>query len=573
MTTASVMRRLRLPAAQSSPAAARTAVYEAIIEVDLVGMLDEALLLTTELVTNAVIHARTDLEIEIAAGRDGISVMVLDHHCGPLALTEWDGKALLGKSGGSGELRERGRGLFLVDRLASRWGTLHHAGGKGVWFRLDYPAGQTVQPQPGLAEAPGSGGEDLGQADQPPDPVDGLAAELTERKAWLTFLAEAGELLAQSLDVELTIALIPRLVVPRLGLWCAVHTSMETGQLCRITATHADEDLLTDLTERLDSAIGMIAEARQSEGAVVMGPPLDGYAVRLIARGQLLGVLTVGRKTSTWFNPDEIAVIEDMARRAALAIDNACIHADLRSIATELQRSLLPPELPKARGIEFGAEYVPTGAGVDVGGDFYDVIQQSDDRWLVTIGDVSGKGIQVATVTGLVRDVTRALVRDGRSLPDVLSVLNGTLVERGGERFCTVAFAQVEPRPHGILAVRLYLAGHDQPIHVRGSDAATFVGRCGTALGLLDQVRSPEFTVELRPGETLVFYTDGVTERRRGADLFGQERLRQEAAALSGYPADVVAARLRATTLAYSPEPPVDDIAIFVMRNDGSLTS
>ncbi len=103
---------------------------------------------------------------------------------------------------------------------------------------------------------------------------------------------------------------------------------------------------------------------------------------------------------------------------------------------------------------------------------------------------------------------------------------------------------------------------------VRGAGGASFVGAGGTALGLLDTITSPATRVPLGAGDALVFYTDGVTERRRGRELFGTERLRDAAAPLAGYSADVVAARLKTTALGFSVEPPRDDIAILVLRNE-----
>lgn len=505
--TAPVVRRLRLPPAQSSPAVARAAVYEAVLEADLTAVLDEAMLLTTELVTNGVVHARTELEIEIIASADAISVMVLDRRCGPLALTGWDATT----PGPTPEATERGRGLLLVDRLADRWGTLHHREGKGVWFWLRrQTGGSRWQRKPGLATAPGAVAPPetlmaltaLGTLMPLLDPATDHATLLLEnhrlrqadiqRRAWLMFLAEAGELLAQSLDVELTIALVPRLVVPRLGRWCAVHILGPDDELTMAAATHADESRISELMETLANATRQLRDVLRADGAVALPTPVDGYAVPLVARGQRLGTLTVGRGGATWPGAEEIAVAEDVARRSALAIDNARIYADRRGVARELQRSLLPPRLPKVVGVEFGAEYVSTGDGADVGGDFYDVMSMSDDQWLVVVGDVSGKGVQVATVTGLVREVTRALVRDGRPLADTLSRLNETLVERGGGRFCTLALATITRDGGPELHVHLHLAGHDQPILVRADGSATLVGQCGTALGLFDAVRSPQ---------------------------------------------------------------------------------
>jgi phosphoserine phosphatase RsbU/P len=671
--SAQIVRRIRLSADHNSPGLARVAVRGAIHEAGLAAVLDEALLLTTELVTNSVVHAGTDVELEIIAGAGSVTVSVLDFKSGPLLSSPSDNP----------DMAERGRGLHLVDALAQGWGTLHFTGGKGVWFRLDAVPDQATPPElanppgevllpgdiapstiPGrnplevpapaaltalvgaagelrdsaplgdlsevvlrrLCEILGADGVALvldegagprtvsavGRTGTPGDhglrlplrlakpwrgelvvaggapgayrrPLAEVSADRlslmvenhrlrrtdSERRTWLTFLAEVSELLAQSLDVELTLALIPRLVVPRLGQWCAVHVKDDSGELRLAASAHADESQLPELLEALDRSGPELDEAMGTD-AVVPLSATEGYSVALIARAQPLGTLTVGRDHASWQRTEEVAVVEDVARRAALAIDNARIHAERRTIARTLQRSLLPPQLPKVEGIEFGAEYVPTGEDVDVGGDFYDVVPIAERRWLVVVGDVSGKGVQAATVTGLVRDVTRVLVRDGRPLPEVLARLNETLVERGGGRFCTLCLAAVTRRSDHLLDVTLHLAGHDQPVLVHADGTAAAVGTCGTALGLLDTVRSPALKVPMGPGDTLIFYTDGVTERRRGAELFGAERLRREAAKLAGFPADVVAARLRATTLAFSPEQPRDDIAIFAVRNDAA---
>ena len=646
---AQIVRRIRLQADHRSPGLARAAVRSVIQEAGLDVLLDEALLLTTEITTNSVVHAGTDVDVEIIAGVDTLTVTVLDFRRGPLVNVRFGTTVRP-----MGELDERGRGLLLVDQLASSWGTTHFNGGKGVWFRLDRPDTDLSSPAPPVLRLPQRAASltapsalrdnaslpeiaeellqrlcDIAEASGAALTVDegdgprtvaafgrltasGDAAEIriplrltrpwrgelmvvgaaeqalavvtadrlglivenhrlrrtdSERRTWLTYLAEASELLAQSLDVELTLALIPRIVVPRLGQWSAIHTN-DDGELRMAAATHADESQLPDLLDALAQLGPQLKEAMSTDAVLPLAGPVEGYVVALIARGQPLGTLTVGSGHSTWQRTEEVAVVEDVARRCALAIDNARIHAERRAIAQTLQRSLLPPELPKVEGIEFGAEYVPTGEGVDVGGDFYDVVSLSERRWLVVVGDVSGKGVQAATVTGLVRDVTRVLVRDGRPLPETLARLNETLVERGGGRFCTLCLAAITRRPDGILEVILHLAGHDQPVLVRADGTTEMVGRCGTALGLLDTVRSPREKVPLYPGDTLIFYTDGVTERRRGVELFGVDRLRREASALAGFPADVVVARLRAATLSFSPEAPRDDIAIFAVRND-----
>jgi serine phosphatase RsbU (regulator of sigma subunit) len=319
----------------------------------------------------------------------------------------------------------------------------------------------------------------------------------------------------------------------------------------------------------LDAARPQLLEALGLDGPVPLAAPADGVAVALVARGQRLGTIAVGRDADGRQGGDEIAAIEDFARRAAVAIDNNRIYAERRAIATALQRSLLPPELPRIEGIDLGAEYVPAGSystEVDVGGDFYDIVGLPDGRWLVVIGDVSGKGVQAAIVTGLVRDVTRALVRDGRPVAETLARLNETLVERGHGRFCTLALAVLTRRGDGAVDTALHLAGHDQPVLVHPDGRTRLVGRCGTALGLLPVVKSPVEQVLLNPGDMMIFTTDGVTERRHRGELFGIERLRAEASTLAGFPAEVVASRLRTAAVAFSPDPPRDDIAVLTVR-------
>ncbi|WP_410810363.1 SpoIIE family protein phosphatase [Micromonospora sp. 067-2] len=673
------VRRVRLPADRRTPAAARAVVRSVLTEAALDELANEALLLTTELTTNAVEHARTELDIEVVADEVGLSVTVSDFAPGT------GDELTVGTRNDTTEIdevSERGRGLLLVDHFASRWGTTYLPTGKGVWFRIDRPGGDppegasaggtSTSAGPGAAvdsSAPSAGamselmqtapdvyaddplpdfatsllsrvGEMVGAAggtirldrgdgqgpqvlarfgrqpradgellrvpltvnrpyagelelDAAPSayarPLAVLTAERlslhlendrlrradVRRQAWLTFLAEASELLAQSLDVELTMALIPQLVVPRLGQWCAVHTTDEWGRLRLAAATHADESVLPQLHKVLaetdpDSIQARLREASRSAAQIPLGGPMEGFAVPLIARGQRLGTLAVGRHQRHRHDPDEVAVLEDVARRAALAIENARIHAERRRVAQTLQQSLLPPVLPLVDGIGFAAEYVPTGDDAEVGGDFYDVVPLPDGRWLVVIGDVSGKGVQAAAVTGLVRDVIRVLVGDGKPLPEALARLNETLVERGGGRYCTLALAAVGPGDGDRLDVSLHLAGHDRPVLLAGAGGAGFVGIGGTALGLLDTITSPTAAITLAPGDSLIFYTDGVTERRRGRELFGTDRLRDAAAPLAGYSADVVAARLRAAAINFSVERPRDDIAILVVRNDAT---
>ncbi|HEY1487218.1 MAG TPA: SpoIIE family protein phosphatase [Micromonosporaceae bacterium] len=556
-----------LPPDRRAPALARTAVYEALHEIGLIELLDDALLLVTELVTNAVLHAGSEIRLNIEADEARITVVVGDGRRADLPEPARVGSPLA----------TSGRGLMLVDRIAHRWGTTHEPEGKLVWFELRPPV---TTPRPAIRPIAEVVAETV--VPEPTDLVvrdllaenDRLRRDDLRRRASLTFMAEASELLAQSLDINLTIALIPRLVVPRLGEWCAVMQRSDGSDATVSSVAHSAESQIAIVRTALESAaVGNLLRTSDQPGHHVTLPgPLDGIAVPLMARGRRLGVLAVGRPEGRRHDPEELALVLDLARRAALAIDNATLHAERARITDTLQQALLPPMLPAVEGFSFGAEYIPTIGPVDVGGDFYDVLPLPDGRWLMVMGDVSGKGVAAATVTGLVRDVIRILAREGRSTPEIMCRLNETLAERGAGRFATLAVAEVEP-DGGKLRARLFLAGHDRPILIRTDGVTVPVGTCGSALGLLDEVTVTGVDIAMEPGDTLVFFTDGVTERRSGADLFGIDRAHATLSSLAGHDADIVAARLRAATLAFSTETPRDDIAILTLHNDVELVA
>jgi serine phosphatase RsbU (regulator of sigma subunit)/anti-sigma regulatory factor (Ser/Thr protein kinase) len=549
---------IRLAADRRAPAQARAAVTEVLHEIDLAEIVDDAVLLVTELVTNAVIHAGTETTLRIHGDETHIRVTVGDRRRSDLPEIVRDAPSLA----------TGGRGLLLVDRIAYRWGTVHEGDGKSVWFEL--------RPSSHRPDRAAPLRDEIAPAEDP------LVATLTaendrlrradlRRRATLTFLAEASELLAQSLDILLTIALIPRLVVPRLGVWSAVLGD-DAGEIEVASAAHTDEAAIGALRDalRAPAVRRSLLGADQPGHPITLPDPLDGVAVPLIARGRRFGVLAIGRPDDRRHDADEIATIVDLARRSALALDNAALHAERARISDTLQQTLLPPALPVVSGFSFGAEYIPTVGAADVGGDFYDVLALGDERWLMVIGDVSGKGIAAAAVTGLVRDVIRILAREGRSVPEILDRVNEALAERGAGRFATLAAAEVEA-DGGKLRVRLHLAGHDRPVLVRTDGVTTPVGIPGTALGLLDHATTTAVDIGMEPGDTLVFFTDGVTERRRGPDLFGLDRLHATLAPLAGHDADVVAARLRSAAMAFSTETPRDDIAILTLHNDVAI--
>jgi len=405
-----------------------------------------------------------------------------------------------------------------------------------------------------------------------------LRAVDQRRRAWMAYLAEASELLGQSLSVELAVAVVPQVVVPRLGRWCAVYLS-DAGPPRLAALTHADENELPELRAALDPDarpgpapdLRAVLDSSAETGAapVRIATPTEGLAVPLRSRGTRIGTLLVGRPDGRPHAPEDVVLVTDIARRAALAVQNAQSAAAHVAVSQALQQALLPRALPTAPGLDFASEYLPVSRGTDVGGDFYDVFTVDPECFLVSIGDVCGKGARAAARTGLVRDVLRVLVRGGRGLTDAVELLNEVMMEAADPlQFCTLAAALVRRDGDGSggLAVELLLAGHERPVLIRADGRVEQVGAFGTAVGLLPRMLVEATTHRLGPGDTLLLYTDGVTERRRGREQFGSERLRSIARRAAGRSARQVVAAVRDAVERFSPDPATDDVALLAVR-------
>jgi sigma-B regulation protein RsbU (phosphoserine phosphatase) len=240
--------------------------------------------------------------------------------------------------------------------------------------------------------------------------------------------------------------------------------------------------------------------------------------------------------------------------------------ARARRLATTLQQSLIPPALPSIPGLDLAAVYRPAGRGDEVGGDFYDVFQAARDEWVVAIGDVTGKGAGAAVLTSLARHTLRAAATHRRSPRTVLSDLNTTMRTQGPGRGCTVALGRIRPGTHDGHRVTVALGGHPQPLLLTPRGRPVAIGRFGTTLGVLDTPELHETTIDLRSGDALVFYTDGLTEGRRGTEYFGEDRLENMLTQVRDRNATEIATRLGDAAVDYQGGLPRDDIAIIVIR-------
>jgi serine phosphatase RsbU (regulator of sigma subunit)/anti-sigma regulatory factor (Ser/Thr protein kinase) len=409
------------------------------------------------------------------------------------------------------------------------------------------------------------------------------------RRARLSFLAEASDLLAGNLDQEKTVALAAQLVVPRLAAWCAALLPGETGELTPAYVWHADESLIDALTGLLNEAPAPRVRAGESprewslSAAAASAPSRDpgsvvaaelasdpAWCLPLVARDRSLGIFVIGRPREGALAREAVELAEDLTRRVALALDNARLYSEQLQATNALQRSLLPPELPDIPGVELAAGYEAAGEGNEVGGDFYDVFEATPGRWRFAIGDVCGKGPEAAAVTGLTRHALRILAREGHDVPTVLERLNALIVDEGSRsRFITLIHGELIPAPADgeAAAVSLVCAGHPQPLVLRSAGGVEAVAEPQPLLGVLDGVTFEQSTFRLSPGDVLLCVTDGVTERRSGDRLLDDDDgLRDLFGDCADLNAGSVVARIQRTVREFGSDPPTDDLALLVFR-------
>ena len=284
----------------------------------------------------------------------------------------------------------------------------------------------------------------------------------------------------------------------------------------------------------------------------------------LRARGRTLGVLSlVTAESLRRFDEGDKEFAEQLAGRAAVAVENARLATARRQIAETLQRSLLPDAVPSIPGWEVATMYRPASVSdeVEVGGDFYDFFE-TPAGWIVLLGDVTGRGVEAASMTSLVRHGARFLAKQEHSPSRILERVDEALRERRGLSLCSALCVRLEAPDRFVMSS----AGHPAPLLVRDDGRVREINGAGPLLGGWEGSAWEDRTVIVRPGETLLMYTDGVTDTRGEAERFGAFRLRRLLADHAGASPAELLARLGAALDGFQAEGHSDDTGAVALR-------
>lgn len=413
-----------------------------------------------------------------------------------------------------------------------------------------------------------------------------------------SFLAQAQAFLSSSLDYATTLENLARLSVPYMADWCLVDMMGPDGKLARLALAHTDpereryaHELQNRYATESDPERGALRAVLTSESQLIREVPDDALAraarddkhlellreiglrsaiiVPLRGRDKAIGAITfLSAESGRLYDEEDLALAEDLASRAAIAMDNARLYGERSYIASTLQQSLMPDNLPEIPGLELAARYLAAGEGTEVGGDFYDIYRAGENTWGLAIGDVRGKGPRAAAVTALTRYTMRTASLSESTPSRILATLNEAMLrQRSDDRFCTVAYASIEPNPNGGMTMLLGVGGHPLPLLLRRDGTVEQVGSPGTLIGLVPDPDIVDDRIDLHPGESLILYTDGVSEARSEEEgLFGEERLIELVRSCANQGAAEIAERIEQRVFEFQDHESRDDLAVLVIR-------
>jgi GAF domain-containing protein len=384
-------------------------------------------------------------------------------------------------------------------------------------------------------------------------------AESADRAARLEFLANASQVLAASLDYRETLRQVASLAVPTHADWCSVQL-MDDGVLRTLAVAHVDpakvqmaKELETRWPPDPDHPGGAIEVARTGQSLLVeevtdemlvaaarddehLGLARElglhsAMSVPLRANERVIGVLTfVAAESGRRYGAGDVAFAEDLARRAGLAIDNADLYSQTRRVASVLQATLLPHDLPEVPGWQMGMVYRQAGR-TDVGGDYFDVSTLGDDRVFAFVGDVMGRGVDAAVAGSRMRSATKVLITQDPDPGALAPAMDRIMSTQPPTPMASAAYVLFDPA-HGKLST--VVAGHPPPLLLLQGGSSQYVVEEGSPVHGIGMVQRPVARVPFAVGDLLLLYTDGLVERRGESIDIGLKRLQAAADEMLG---------------------------------------
>ncbi|MEU9918044.1 SpoIIE family protein phosphatase [Streptomyces sp. NPDC051001] len=398
----------------------------------------------------------------------------------------------------------------------------------------------------------------------------GHSAPLTELDR-LALLAETTTQLTSTLDADEALHRLAALTVPRLADWAVFDLLTERDEVRRVLVMEHKDGILVERDDLQGPMPPVPAESpmplsRALRGAAsslagpatYQGPPDSGIAVEqqrlftatgmhsaVIApiRGlrDVLGALTLGRaQQHDAFTPADLPLLEDLTRRAGLALDNARLYQRQRKVAETMQRHLLP-QLPVLPGLEMTARYVPAPDASSVGGDWYDAFALATHAHALAIGDVVGHDLDAAAGMAQVRNMLRAFAwsHPGAAPSAVVTRLDEAVRHIAEVPMATMIFARLTLGNDALWRLRWTNAGHPPPLLITHDGRTRYLDEAhGILLGTGVTRPRPDAVTVLPPQATLLLYTDGLIESPRHSIDEGLDRLRRHAASLAHRPLD-----------------------------------
>lgn len=433
------------------------------------------------------------------------------------------------------------------------------------------------------------------------DPEDNLLAAITviedvtavkTAEVHTSALAESGRILASSLDYEQTLRNVAEAAVPAVADWCVVDLVDDDLRRRRVVTAHRDPAMgdvarraqeyepevldpaqpvahvyLTGVSELYsDVTDEQIAEGAQDAEQLALLRALQIRSVALVpmrVAARTIGVMTfVTSDSMRRLTAGDLGLAEQIGLRAAVAVENSRLHTRLAGIAETLQQSLLPTELPAVPGWEIASLYSPaeTGQRIEVGGDFYEIFEAGTAS-LAIIGDVTGKGVQAATLTALMRYGARFASRLEPEPASILRRLDEELRRRASDELCTAACVMLHEE-----RIVISSAGHPPALLVRPGGEVIELPASGPILGAFEDGEWRDDAISVAPDELLLLYTDGVTETRGAKDRFGSGRLRELLSENAGAAPEEVLQRLEEALAVFGDGTHRDDVAVLAMR-------